>query len=611
MKRLLPLLLLPLAASAATTPRGLVVDSLTIDPPADWNEGALLVRAEVRNPTATEQSVRIRFGNEGSSSSWSYGLETAYADLKVPAGGRSLCELPLPRAHHPGVDALYAIDGSGKATTVSSRLPTYEGARPWGHESQLYVSRSLSGEGLRDRLADAIGPLTKAGTIRTAGGYYDDHFETHVARAGDFAEPWPGDWRAYSVFSGVFLAERDLPDIPAPAKAALRDYVAAGGSVFFVGADTIPAEFADAPLAALAVPGAGAAALPAGVDARRCGLGFLATLPASVAAPGSSDAIPPETAAFLLRHVLQSRAILRAPGNLVIELAPDGNRGDPVVRPPVGLFLLLLAAFAILAGPVSLWLLARKNRRIHILWVLPAVSAVFSAAIILSLVLREGVTPTVELRTGVLLDQRAGRAVAFSRASFYSPLTLGSVDLPADAAVEPDDRQGVSGDVRVGGTARYTGWISPRTPASFRLVSVRATHLRLDIREDPATGAVEAVNAFGAPIERLCLFDDAGVLRTAIDLAPGASASLAPVGGGTKEDLALFAPEFAGGTSSLLSALGGHDGALDADPLCTPGLTTRRLYVAVLSGDESPFEPDPLPGRSAKRGSRTIVYGVY
>ena len=159
---------------------------------------------------------------------------------------------------------------------------------------------------------------------------------------------------------------------------------------------------------------------------------------------------------------------------------------------------------------------------------LPAVSAVFSAAIVLSLLLREGVTPSEKLRAGVLLDQRAGRAVSLVSASFYSPLTLGGVDLPADAAVTPGEGYR-GGTVRVGRAARYEGWIAPRTPGTFLCTSVRATPLRLDVREDPATGGVEAVNAFGVPVEKLWLLDGAGTLRAASDLAPGANVALAPV----------------------------------------------------------------------------------
>lgn len=615
MKRILPLLpLFALAAQAATTPRGLVVDDLTLSPGGQWRQGALLVRAEVRNPTASDQRVRIRYGN--ARSAYASGLTEASSDLVVPAGGRSLCEFALPHVRHGGAPRLVAIDGSGRETVVTERAADF---RDWARDyaPALYVSRSLSAERLRDQLSKTAESLKAKGGFGGGSSYGGSSFDPTAARAGDFAEPWPGDWRAYSVFSAVFVAERDLPDLPAPAKAALRDYAAAGGAVFLVGAERVPAEFAGAALASLASPAAGNPALvsvPSAVppdasadrpplDALRCGLGLVAAVPETVAQTGGVADLPEDLGAFLLRHVLRASSVLDGQNEVVDHLAgaASGAAAGQLGRPPVGVFLLLLTAFAVLAGPVSLWILARKNRRIHILWVLPAVSAAFSVAILLSLLLREGVTPTVDARCGVLLDQRAGRAVVLAGHAFYSPLTLGPVDLPADAAVEPGANRG-GGTLRAGRTARYEGWIAPRTPGAFSSAAVRATPLRLEVREDPATGAVEAVNAFGAPIDELYLLDGSGALRTASGLAPGATVPLAAARPGDDG-------RFQAHLSGLRTALSYGSVPLKLDVLSRPDLASRRFYVAVLPA--SPFESNPLPGRKSKKNERTIVYGVY
>ena len=612
MKRISILLLAALAAgpaAAATTPRGLVVDDLTLSAGNQWRQGALLVRAEVRNPTASDQRVRIRYGD--AKHAYSSGLTEASSDIVVPAGGRSLCEFALPHVRHGGIPNLHAIDGSGKATPVVDRAPDF---RDWVRDfaPALYVSRSLSAERLRDQLSKTSESLKTKGGFGSGSHYGGSSLDPTAARAGDFAEPWPGDWRAYSVFSGVFVAERDLPDIPAPAKAALRDYAAAGGAVFFVGAERVPAEFADGALAALATPAADPGATLVAVtsavapDALRCGLGLFAAVPESVALPGSADDLPEELGSFLLRHVLRACSVLDNQNEIVDHLAgtASGGAAGEVGRPPVGVFLLLLAAFAVLAGPVSLWILARKNRRIQILWVLPAISAVFSVAILLSLILREGVTPSASARCGVLLDQRAGRAVVFADHAFYSPLTLGPVDLPADAAVDPRDSHKGGGPLHAGRTARYEGWISPRTPGAFTDAAVRATRLRLDVRTDPATGAVEAVNAFGAPIDELYLLDDNGLLLAASGIAPGATAPLDALRGDDEHGKSWTKHR-----DNLRTALAYGSVPLKLDVLSRPDPAARRFYVAVLPA--SPFEPDPLPGRKAKRTEKTIVYGIY
>ena len=529
-------------------------------------------------------------------------------------------EFALPHVRHSGTPRLVAIDGSGRETVVTERAPDF---RDWvrDYAPALYVSRSLSAERLRDQLSKTAESLKAKGGFGGGSSYGGSSFDPTAARAGDFAEPWPGDWRAYSVFSGVFVAERDLPDLPAPAKAALRDYAAAGGAVFFVGAERVPAEFADAALTALATPAANSDAklvsVPSAVppddsavrsplDALRCGLGLFAAVPESVARPGSADDLPEDLGSFLLRHVLRAGSVLDNQNEIVDHLAGTaaGGAAGAVGRPPVGVFLLLLAAFAVLAGPVSLWILARKNRRIQILWVLPAVSAVFSVAILLSLLLREGVTPSASARCGVLLDQRAGRAVVFADHAFYSPLTLGPVDLPADAAVDPRDSHKGGGPLHAGRTARYEGWISPRTPGAFTDAAVRATRLRLDVRTNPATGAVEAVNAFGAPIDELYLLDGDGLLLAASGIAPGATAPLDALRGDDEH-----AKSWTKHRDELRTALAYGSVPLKLDVLSRPDPATRRFYVAVLPA--SPFEPDPLPGRKTKKTEKTIVYGLY
>ena len=606
MKRLLLLAVLlaglrpGLSAAAAHTPRGLVVDDLTLLPPAPWSCGSLLLRAEVRNPTASEQRVRLRFGNDYNAH---WGMGDAWSDLVVPAGGRSLCEIPLPRCGHSGMDKLYAIDASGRKTDVSATsIAQYGGDYSLYDPLLFYVSRSLSGERLRDQLSARADALVTAGTL-AIGSYHRQTIQISVARASDFAEAWPGDWRAYSVFAAVFIAERDAPDLSAAAKAALRDYAAAGGRVFFVGGDTLPPGFEDAPFAPFSIPADSAplaAAVPPAVKAAtRCGLGLLANVPDSAAMPGAGD-MPDDLATFLLRHALHAARTLGNPHDVIAKFFPSAGSAGKPPRPPVGLFLLLLAAFAILAGPVSIWRLARRNRRIHILWVLPAISAAFSVAILLALLIGEGVRPTVRLQSAVVLDQRAGRAFVRSTDSFYSPLTLGAVDFPTDASVAQKNTAN-GGRLEIGRTARYLGWIPPRTMGSFDLAAVRATPLRLDVRRDPATGVLEAVNAFGAPIESLLLFDDAGASWGAADVAPGATAALAanPAAGVLRTET----------LGHLLDALRYGNGDLSADSFTRPELPSRRFYVAVLPA--APFEPDPLPGRTAKRSGQTIVYGVY
>ena len=569
------------APASVTTPRGLLVSNITSAPDSSWALGSRLVRVQVSNPDAAAHRVRVQFGQYPALVS---------TDADIPAGSRIVVELPLPQARYSGADALFAIDESGRSVEVE-RDHSYT---PWyGDHLPLYVSRSLSAEGLRDQIVEgAKTALSSSGASSRLGS------NLQTARAADFADPWPADWRAYSVFAGVLIDARDLSDLPSGSRTALLDYAALGGSVLFVGADVLPPEFTAGLLSDIlrsGVPRTGTEALSGAAlscDVRRCGLGFLATLPASVASPDRPP-LDRDVLVFLLRRLEHSREMLKFDGTRLVprETPPD------ISSPPVLLFLLILLVFSILAGPVAIRVLARRNRRIHILWVLPAISAVFRLAIILSLLLFEGVRPTLGLHGAVVLDQRAGRAISHNTVSVYSPLTLPRLEFPADAAVRPGD--GTSGgSVRMGRTASYEGWLSPRTPAGLFLARAFATPLRLDIREDPAGGPPTVVNALGVPVSNLTLTDSRGTLWCFNDtIAPGASVTLLPgLGSFPDGDLsvALYHQPSINGAGDVWNA---------------PFLQPRSLYRAELDG--APFLEDPLAGRPAKRSGSTVVFGHF
>ena len=568
------------ASASVTTPRGLAVANITSAPDSSWALGSRLVRVQVSNPDPTPHRVRIQFGQYPAFVS---------ADADIPAGARVVVELPLPQARHMGSDTLFATDESGRAVEIG-RDHSYTS---WNRELMpLYVSRSLSAESLRDQLVEGVKSLSPSGV----SSKHASNFQT--ARAADFADPWPTDWRAYSVYAGVLIDARDLADLPSGARTALLDYAALGGSVLFVGANALPPEFTAGLLSDLLRPGtehAGSEALSGAAvscDIRRCGLGFLATLPASVAAPDRPP-LEPDVLQFLLRRIEHSRVMLGFSENQFLQRETPTEIPPPPVLP----FLLILLVFSILAGPVAIRILARRNRRIHILWVLPAISAVFSLAIILSLLLTEGVRPTLGLHGAVVLDQRAGRAISQHSVSVYSPITLPRLEFPADAAVRPGDGTS-SGSVRMGRTASYEGWLSPRTPASLFLARAFATPLRLDIREDPAGGPPTVVNALGASVTNLVVADSRGALWRHNDaISPGASVTLSP---GTD----LF-PD-----GQLLGALHHQPNINGAGDVWNfPFLLHRSLYRAEIDG--APFLEDPLAGRSAKRSGSTVVFGHF
>lgn len=146
-------------------------------------------------------------------------------------------------------------------------------------------------------------------------------------------------------------------------------------------------------------------------------------------------------------------------------------------RTPFGTFILILLAFIVLAGPVTVLVLAKLNRRIHLLWIFPAVAVIFSAIVVAALVAREGTSPRIQTFTHSVTDAEFQLTAKVEDTLIVAPIPLShTLDLPADALVSFD-----GGDENVHGNAIYIdeqgfhfldGWTPSLWPVRFRAVRV-------------------------------------------------------------------------------------------------------------------------------------------
>ncbi len=609
------LLLAPalLLAESVTTPLGLKVTDESVYNEVGYNQGAPVARLRVENPTGNARRLSVTFAPLYSG----HRSERISSSVEIPAGASSVLELP-GHQRTSGSNEFEAMLRDGGPKPVELRLPAFDNNH-YGESYSVYLSQSLSPEALTTVLESVSTNLVDrpAYASREKGN-------VRAVRTTEFPSPWPGDWRAYSVFAAVFIAAPDWSAVPAAGKAALRDYVSAGGRVVFLGAESVPADFA--PFAPLAEP---SGSVPARLSS---GLGAVVAVPQAAPAEFSD-----ETVLSLVREMFASRDFLgffrrfdNAAWHLVYGLDPSSI--VHIVR--TGGFLITLLLFSVLAGPVVHRRLVRKNRRIHILWILPAISAVFCLAIVVTFLLSEGVRPTVNRVASTFLDQRLGRAVTLGAATIYAPTSLGrGFDFPRDAMVCSPTRQD-AGHIDVGPTLHYAGdWIAPRVTTAFGLRRVVASSLRLDVSFDP-DGTPVVVNALGAPVSSLELWDSDGRPFHAGAVAPGASVRLSP--GMARPAPAAdtsasepSAPEPPAIRLARLLAFGGDcdeksggpevveldgDGGASVSPV-RPAAPRhdpdfRSLYIARLDGD-CPFLDDPLAGRPARREASSTVFGKF
>jgi hypothetical protein len=286
----------------------------------------------------------------------------------------------------------------------------------------------------------------------------------------------------------------------------------------------------------------------------------------------------------------------------------DMNRAFQVVErfgmPVRGLFTLMLV-FVIIIGPVNLIWLARRKRKIWMLWTVPLIALVTCLAIASFSLFGEGWSATTRTESLTLLDETAHRATTIGWAAFYSPITPSdglhfSYDTELDTQMQYLWGGGRGGR---GNTVDWTndqhlasGWVLARVPAFFKLRKSETRRERLSIRQE-ANGTTTLVNGLGAPITDVWWADGSGKIHSAANVPAGAQAALKPTGA-----------QAAGQASTLRDAFG-QDWLAQFKTFTEQPQTVLmpNSYLAVL--DSSPFVEEGLKNVKTRK-ARNLVYGI-
>jgi hypothetical protein len=382
----------------------------------------------------------------------------------------------------------------------------------------------------------------------------------------------------------------ELASTSAAVREALHRFVEAGGVLLVLG---------DGPAAALL--GIGGAPRPfadgSAIASWPAGFGLLLVVPG----PGLlTEDVEPVLAA--LEQAAQWWTTL-----------PDsaGARRAVAVREPEvpvrGMFVAVLL-FAFVVGPVNLFVLARRGRKMWILWTVPGLALLATAAVAAFALIGEGVVRERSSLSLTLLDQDSRRAITWAWSGFYSTLTPGDGLLySAQTEVSPFLDGGPGGGVLgVDWTAEQRlvpGWMVARFPlhVATRLPALRRERLLL-VRD--AEGALVAHNALGAPLRRLLVADRDGYVWQAGAMVPGGRAPLTLIpgrsaNGGPLATRNLLAEGLEKAVARLESEphvflpLGGYLAFLAGDPFVEPGLAGARTAEprAVVLGTLAEGEP--------------------
>ena len=459
-------------ASAVTTPNGLVLRRKA--PPtasiatadgdasgAEWmsiRHGSPVFRYQVENTSEAPQVARVTLKQPVYHGRWFSFVST----VSVGAGEKKDLEprIPFFPLSYGGCTLVEIDDGTG-APSVDGVDGTVEMYIPyvWRHdkgtgfldenfEPKIVVSAGVERETICSAYSSAlVQGCTKS--QKNKHGSCGRGAEVSV-RTCDFSRFT--DWRDFSVASAVVVDAKAWTNLTATALDALKGYVVAGGSLVLIG-EGFPKD---------------------AVTAGRHGLGevvwFRALEPATAEATRFAQLVADGARNFILA---ENAGTPRIPCGAA-SLAAVRREID---RTPVRTIVLVLLAFVVLAGPATVVVLAKTNRRIHLLWVFPAVSVLFSAVVVVALVTREGTKLRTETFVHKVSDAEFAKTVTVEDRVLVAPIALNeAIDLPGDALVTFDGGDDhVFGETVVVDEKGYhfrSGWTPSLWPVRFRAVRV-------------------------------------------------------------------------------------------------------------------------------------------
>ena len=256
--------------------------------------------------------------------------------------------------------------------------------------------------------------------------------------------PRIASWRDLSVYDMIIADEADWRALPESFRDMAESWVMAGGAVSLVGCAEASSEK----------------------------LGF-----------GSVRRHGPEIDYTALANDLANSFDRQACVDGVCDIWSDGASSATALNErfslPTGKMIMILLAFAVAAGPLTVLLLAKLNKRMWIYWMFPALAVGFSIAVVAVVVAVGGIRPKLTQFASTFVDEKTGKAVTVQNDVIIAPFgTDAAIEYPDNAEVSclygsPNSPSGRICTVDKG-LYSFTGkWLPPRWPVRFRTVQVR------------------------------------------------------------------------------------------------------------------------------------------
>jgi hypothetical protein len=396
-------------------------------------------------------------------------------------------------------------------------------------------------------------------------------------------DAWSDDWLSYTPFDMVLMHGHELASVAPAVREALWRYAEAGGTLGVLGEAKIPEVWQ------------ANAAEHATYTHYRVGFGVGVTF--------DHDRVGQFTTEDL-REIRTTTRQTAQPWAAFGDASAANSRFEVVdnLDIPVRGVTFIMLLFIVIVGPLNVFVLAKMNRRIWMLWTIPAISLVTCGIIFIYALLSDGITPTTRVEGITLIDHTTRRATTLGTLAYYCPLTpSGGLKFGFDTEVFPMISNG-TGLRSSAGTARTVnwgdgqhlkeGWISARMPAHFAFRKSETRRERVEFKWE--SGAWIVVNGLGSDISSLGFNDDQGNVWRAGPVQAGQQAIL------EKSDTQRPMTEFLHGIY-----MSGNWFAMDDLKLGPWHGLPPNTYAAVLK--ETPFVNSGFRHESIHRSSSIVI----
>ena len=464
-------------------------------------------RVTISNTGAAAHTVELVIPKE----TYGYGnyVRQITRKVTVPPGSISSVSLFQPPLPAHGNWAGVAIDGKAQRESLPLDISDHCQSN-YNNSNERYcilLSRQVGYDDVNQGLEEIFGVETKS--------YSYGNDKTYSLALSELpVSDWSQNWLSYSRYNGILLTEYEWKSMPVGVRSTILEYIRCGGSLLVIGDTDVGGDvfsFGQANEGFFKV--------------QYLGFGMFLT----------TDHKEINNWTLLDWEILKKSWAGTSRNLQITKKVKEANDWFPVIDDlsiPIRGLLLIVLIFAILIGPVNLFILSRKKRQICLLWTVPLLSFIASVIVFGYATLAEGWKGYTRVQSLTILDENENLASTFGIAAFYCPLTpRDGLHFDYETECTPQvERHGYSN--RQGRHIDWTedqhlksGWIASRVPAHFKL---RKSQMRREkiVFSTVQSQDCEALNGFGVPVETLYYADADGVLYHAVNVQPGAKVKM-------------------------------------------------------------------------------------